>query len=33
MLPIPVGHLVTIIGNRPLSDLVSVAKTMVSGSE
>jgi hypothetical protein len=33
MLPIPVGHLVTIIGDRPLSDLVSVAKTMVSGPE
>ena len=33
MLPIPAGHLVTIIGDRPLSDLVGVAETMVSGSE
>jgi hypothetical protein len=33
MLPIPEGHLVRLVGQRPVSDLVSVAKTMVSGSE
>ena len=34
MLPIPSGHLVTLLSKRPVSDLVSVAQTMrINGSQ